>query len=365
MKTGTRRTFITGVICVIFGWQSCYGAIGEFATNPTFENFLKIKDSIVNYSACEAVSNDCFKALLDPPDSILNFGTFRISAQITGEVDRDVTFREVQNISPAMGYGADAVGVFISPDRRFAEVQMDITRNLENDLVDPFDGIVATAEFIFSQSGVGMNAVDVTFSVDTFLDAAGNIDPKDPRNPTLITDAGLIVNVKQVDEGRSITYDFPVVVEQVVEGTPVDVGPGPAPSGRTQLTLNPNTNEIVGLIGNYENLNPITGIGLYGPAAIGELGPIITSLDPSLVDSLPVGSGAFDFYPMNGDGFLLTDAQQLALIQGDAYIKFLTDLNPTGEIRGQVLPVVPEPSSALLSLFAGLSLSFVIRKRRS
>ena len=338
------------------------GAVADFVRDPTLENLLRLEDSIVTYGECNTTRTDCFKAFLDPP--VVNFGKFEIRAMVLDEIDRDVTIEAVQNIVSGQGFGFDAVGVSISTDRREAVVQMDIQRDIFEDLVDPFDGIIATAEFILSESGLGQNALQVEFGVQTFLTADGELDQDNPDNPSLILDDGEIVPVTVIpNDVQIITYDFPLSTNEVVGASPVF--DDPAPTGRARLTYNPFTDEITDLEGTFENLTgDITSIGLYGPAGAGEEGPAIALLPADMLAELMQGDGSFEFFPGTMNNFELTQSLASALASGNAYVQIETATNPLGEIRGQVVPVVPvpEPASAVMAIM-GIALALTRRRR--
>lgn len=96
---------------------------------------------------------------------------------------------------------------------------------------------------------------------------------------------------------------------------------------------------------------PITGAHIHS-AAIGVNGPVIFAFNIS--DFIADGSGGYD---LNLSNQLFPVIQQANLLGGNTYVNIHTQLNPGGEIRGQ-LQVVPTPG--LLSLLgiglAGLAL---------
>lgn len=105
-----------------------------------------------------------------------------------------------------------------------------------------------------------------------------------------------------------------------------------------------------------------TGMHIHAPAPAGSNAGIVVNL------------GISPFVVFNPDGTLLIGGASvvppsslLGHLQGGlAYVNIHTALNPTGEIRGQLLPVavVPEPSTYGMML-AGLGLlGFVARRKR-
>jgi hypothetical protein len=63
---------------------------------------------------------------------------------------------------------------------------------------------------------------------------------------------------------------------------------------------------------------------------------------------------------VTGRVLTLTDIQETQLLDGKFYLNFHTSVNPTGEIRGNL--VVPEPSTAVLGALGMMGL--LVRKRR-
>jgi hypothetical protein len=109
----------------------------------------------------------------------------------------------------------------------------------------------------------------------------------------------------------------------------------------------------------------VTGMHIHGPAAVGASAAIIVPLTTPTFLSLSSGSSLL----IGGTNVTPPSTSFLSQLQsGLTYVNLHTALNPAGEIRGQLLPVVtaaavPEPSSYAMML-AGLGIiSFLVRKR--
>ena len=109
----------------------------------------------------------------------------------------------------------------------------------------------------------------------------------------------------------------------------------------------------------------VTLLHLHGPTPslppfnFGEINTqILVNLGNSLnFDSSGTGGGIEDV-------FFLSNKQEEYLLSGRTYINVHTAANPTGEIRGYLLPVgfsVPEPGSAAIIVVFGLA---ILRQRR-
>ena len=107
----------------------------------------------------------------------------------------------------------------------------------------------------------------------------------------------------------------------------------------------------------------IMGMHIHAPAAVGANAAIIVPLTSPTFLSLNSGSSLL----VGGTGVTPPSTSFLSQLQsGLTYVNLHTALNPRGEIRGQLLPVVtavPEPSTYAM-LLAGLGIiSFLVRKR--
>lgn len=137
-------------------------------------------------------------------------------------------------------------------------------------------------------------------------------------------------------------------------------GPGnPAAVGSASMMYNDATDTIVSL--------SVFGTGLSGPVAAGHIhlgptgvaGPVIVPL-PAVT---PLGPGAFSL-SVSGVGF--PAVHEAALIADGTYLNFHTASFPGGELRGQLIRVVPVPvpeAGTWTMLAAGLAFcAFAIRR---
>jgi len=79
---------------------------------------------------------------------------------------------------------------------------------------------------------------------------------------------------------------------------------------------------------------PGTGFFIQGPANASSNGPVVFNLAPS---HLPAGDPTKGGMLMGTAG--MTDLQAADLLAGLYYVNICTDLNPNGEIRGQLIPL--------------------------
>ncbi|MEQ9096569.1 MAG: CHRD domain-containing protein [Phycisphaerales bacterium] len=150
-----------------------------------------------------------------------------------------------------------------------------------------------------------------------------------------------------------LEYDFVINVEQTVPRA--DVGAA-TPSGTGLVTLDLATNELTwdvayqGLTGDI--VDP--GAHFHGPADFGETAgvEVFFAGGPSGVPLPQPASGR-----LMGSTMLTAD-QARDVQAGLWYVNIHTALNPSGEIRGQVIPA---PASAAVLGLAGLT---ALRRRR-
>ena len=142
-------------------------------------------------------------------------------------------------------------------------------------------------------------------------------------------------------DAQIFNFDFPINVEQEVP--PPTIPAGTMPSGTGQVTLDTDLNMLSWVI-DYQGLSgPIVAPGahFHGPAEPGATAGVqvfLTTGDPpEPATGQLVGSA------------MITDQQELDILDGLWYVNIHTDLNGPGEIRGQV---VPEPSACWLLLIA-------------
>ena len=105
--------------------------------------------------------------------------------------------------------------------------------------------------------------------------------------------------------------------------------PTPAPvtnaSGRAIISFDTDENQIAWIIQFFDTSGPLTGVHFHGPAPGGEATGV--ALDIGEVSGLD--------NPLNGSASL-TPEQAADLTNGLWYVNLHTELNPPGEIRGQL-----------------------------
>ena len=97
----------------------------------------------------------------------------------------------------------------------------------------------------------------------------------------------------------------------------------------------------------------ISNAHIHGPAPVGVNGPVVFDLMPFLTTSTDGGL----FIGSIG----MTAGQMNDLQNNMYYINLHTPQNPSGEVRGQLIAAIPEPSS---SVYLGLSLLWLFGVRR-
>jgi hypothetical protein len=147
-----------------------------------------------------------------------------------------------------------------------------------------------------------------------------------------------------------VPFSFPIDIDQAVPAPTIEPG-APEPYGTGFVELDTETNMIEWTIEYFDLSGPIVAPGahFHGPADYGATAGIQVFLSdgdpPDPATGVLMGSAT------------ISDDQEMQLLDGLWYVNIHTEVNPPGEIRGQV---VPEPSAALL-LIGGLALA--IRRR--
>ncbi len=159
----------------------------------------------------------------------------------------------------------------------------------------------------------------------------------------------------------SIT-NFAATLESGAEPFPIEPSVG---FGSAAMTLDTETGEFAWVIG-FEDLTGPATLAHFHVAPAGVSGPVVLNLatDPgAALSGIGAAEGIFS-------GSTLLDWTQIEeLSSGLWYINIHTDLNPAGEIRGQVYPgefvpaPVPVPASLVLLVSGMLGLVTVTRSR--
>lgn len=125
---------------------------------------------------------------------------------------------------------------------------------------------------------------------------------------------------------------------------------------------------VFGLSGGTIAGTAASAFHIHGPAAINQNGPVQISLSAAPFVSFNTGSTLL----VGGSGVappVIADTSFLSMLRGGlAYVNVHTALNPSGDVRGQLLQVaavtsVPEPETYAL-LLAGLGVIGAIARRK-
>jgi CHRD domain len=161
------------------------------------------------------------------------------------------------------------------------------------------------------------------------------------RNTRILTGAaGLLVALGSA-QAQTLHFNFVIEGSQLVPpvaGSGVGVG---------DVFLDTQTNEVRWNIGFTQLSGPAVAAHFHGPAPIGANAAI----------QVDIGAVSGLFSPMIGTT-TISAAQSADLQAGLWYVNIHTALNPTGEIRGQVIPA---PGALMVLAGAGL---FATRRRR-
>ena len=161
----------------------------------------------------------------------------------------------------------------------------------------------------------------------TGTDAAGDMDATGGAGETSMPAPGVDPNAPP--DLTPVAYDFPLTVEEEIpEPTGVPDGAG----GQASLVFDPATRGITGTV---------TTSGLSGPPTMAHIHeqPAGEMTGPPIVTLLEDGSGEGYVVP---DATILTEEQAESLETGLLYVNVHTELNPPGEIRGQIVERDPE-----------------------
>ncbi|MEO7454191.1 MAG: CHRD domain-containing protein [Fimbriimonadales bacterium] len=112
------------------------------------------------------------------------------------------------------------------------------------------------------------------------------------------------------------------------------------------------------------DVNEVTGMHIHH-APVGQNGPVIFDILANLKEANQgVGTSNFFFTgTLQGDGNLTAQQKLAVMVAGNAYVNVHTTEFPTGEIRGQIVCVVPEPAS-IVAVGLGLGSLLLLRRRK-
>jgi hypothetical protein len=177
--------------------------------------------------------------------------------------------------------------------------------------------------------------------------------------------AAIVWALPQTINAQVINFDlFGAAGSGLLPGNenPSVAGNSTASGDAVAITFDTTTNELsLDVVwGSGNGFSDLTGtasaIHIHGPAGINENGGVLYNLG---------GLAGFDSSATSGGltGSIAIDAADVqTLLNGDTYLNIHTADNPGGELRGNLLQAVPEPSTvALLGLLGTIGL---IRRNR-
>jgi len=152
--------------------------------------------------------------------------------------------------------------------------------------------------------------------------------------------------VVSMADASVIEFMFPISVSQevpapTIPGSPIE------PTGGGLVTIDTDTNELTWEILFFGLTGPTTGAHIH-MAALGDTGPVVVALS----------AGGDPPFGILAGSEVVSDVVEDALFDGLLYVNIHTDLNESGEIRGQI---IPEPASIAL---AGLGSVMLLARRR-
>jgi len=168
--------------------------------------------------------------------------------------------------------------------------------------------------------------------------------PNSQKFLTGVTVASTILALPLTAQAASLSLSATLDAAQEVPTPTIPVGLNP--SGSAAMTFDNDSNELSWDI----SFSDLSGAAIlahfHGPATPGDTAPV--QVDIGAISGLSS--------PLSG-ATILSDQQESELLAGLWYINIHTQLNPSGEIRGQVQVVAtPEPSSLGFIALAGMSL---------
>jgi len=154
-------------------------------------------------------------------------------------------------------------------------------------------------------------------------------------------------------------WTAPIVLHATLDGGQ-EVPPTPsAATAEAMMSYDPATDLFdLAIVGRGIDVAQITTAYIYD-GAVGVNGPPLVDLDAEAF----FGGGGLFGAAVRGISFGSGGTASEMLLAGGTYINLHTTTYPSGEIRGQLVPVVPEPTG--LALVGAAAAWIGIRRRRS
>lgn len=320
---------ITDTVTAIGIYQGPLGLYGIQVVDllPSLKNNHSVQTSLTT----PFVSSETIAGFLNGDFSIYVFTNNNADAAIGGHImlERDYSFYAVMDSSqevPATGSQAYGLAVF--------KVSMDQSKMRINMIVKGLSGPLTGAHIHFGNPGVAgpvavdltadvnENQIDVTIDSSLFLLA---LDSMIHGNAYINVHTGIYPNGEirgQIKLDKGIAFHSQLSGGDEVP--PVNTDATGLAHASFNSTMDSLSYQVIadGLSG------PITGAHFH-LGAIGADGPVIVGLSDNDTSNAFLLTGSID-------STLISDTLMRNMLQGSVYVNVHTDLNPDGEIRGQV-----------------------------
>lgn len=292
--------------------------------------FADLRESLVEYVRCvkddPRSTQQCLKVLWDPP-VYLREGVLSVDIEpINGDISR---VGNVQSITFFNGYtGAGPFRRIDGVDTVRFEIPVVSVEPPDEELKN-----VDIVELLVADTGVGENRLSFTFGGEDVLVDKGDGQPPAPA--------------EVIGKTEFLGYNVPLTTGQEVPPPEIPGGTTVLPLGSAVVNVDPAAGDIR-IQGEYQGMtSDVIAAHLHGPAPMGEVAPPLFALEVSPLEPTEEEGihGVF-----TGESMLSSESIG-DLFAGLTYINVHTELNPAGEIRGQILP---EPSAMSL-LIVGLT----------
>jgi len=138
-----------------------------------------------------------------------------------------------------------------------------------------------------------------------------------------------------------------------LQETPPNASPA---FGHAIVSLDDVSGAVTITTGTYQGLlGGASAIHIHGLAPPGTPAGVLIGLT---LDTPGAMSGTFS------GGSTLSGANVTGMLNGDTYVNLHSSVFPGGEIRGQLISVVPEPSTIVLGGLGALGMLMIARRRR-